>query len=552
MFVCVLQELNKEETSSSTAPANAITQKSPALTQLIWNTVKDNILFSRLSLELSFKIIAQMYKKEVLTNETVITQGELGDLFYVVEKGDFDVFVGLEKVLSLGSGTCFGELALLYNAPRAATVKAKHSSCCWVIDRNTYRRIVRDTSSNQLQEYLSFLKTVPLLAPLASYEREKLAETIEEVQFKPGQTIFEQGEEGDAMYIVRCGEVIVKKDGLEISRCSNGEYFGERALLSNDKRAATVLTSGNVTCLKIDRSAFNLLLGPLEEVLKQNAAGYGGQDLSDANPTRFGLFRTNLNMKDLSALGTLGKGAFGYVQLVQDRESQSTFALKTVSKQMIVETGQQDHILNEKNAMMALNHPFITTLHQTFKDQNKLYFLLEPVLGGELFSFLRSCSLFDEKTARFYSSCVISVFEHMHSRNFVYRDLKPENLLIDAQGYIKVTDFGFAKQLSSSRTWTLCGTPDYLAPEIVSGQGHGKGVDWWALGILIYEMLASYAPFCEDDPVKTYSRILAGKVNYPAHFSKTAVNLIKKLLQNKPTKRLGVIKGGISCLLQCH
>jgi serine/threonine protein kinase len=119
-----------------------------------------------------------------------------------------------------------------------------------------------------------------------------------------------------------------------------------------------------------------------------------------------------------------------------------------------------------------------------------------------------------------------------------------ENLLLDKEGFLKVTDFGFAKDISGGRTWTLCGTPDYLAPEIVAGKGHGKGVDWWTLGIFIYEMLASYPPFYDEDPMKTYAKIMHGAVNYPSHFSKEAISLIKKLLQHKSTKRLGVVKGG--------
>jgi serine/threonine protein kinase len=215
-----------------------------------------------------------------------------------------------------------------------------------------------------------------------------------------------------------------------------------------------------------------------------------------------------------------------------------------VSKALIVQTGQQGHIMSEKKTMEMLDHPFIIKLYQTYKDKDRLYFLLEPSLGGDLFSVLREKTLFDESAARFYAACVISAFEYMHSKNIVYRDLKPENLLIDREGYLKVTDFGFAKDISGGRTWTLCGTPDYLAPEIVAGKGHGKGVDWWTVGVFIYEMLASYAPFYDEDPMKTYEKIVHGDIAFPSHFSKEAIHLIKKLLHRKPVKRLGVTKGG--------
>jgi len=199
--------------------------------------------------------------------------------------------------------------------------------------------------------------------------------------------------------------------------------------------------------------------------------------------------------------------------------------------------------------MSALQHPFLVRLNGTFRDKNCLHFLMEASLGGELFTVLRNRTYFDEDTARFFAAAVVLAFEYMHSKDIIYRDLKPENLLLDETGYLKVTDFGFAKRIKE-RTWTLCGTPDYLAPEVVSGQGHGKGVDWWTLGILIYEMLASYPPFYDDDQVKTYNKILQGNVAYPSHFGKAAIDLIKQLLHPKPSKRLGVIKGGATLIKQ--
>jgi len=248
--------------------------------------------------------------------------------------------------------------------------------------------------------------------------------------------------------------------------------------------------------------------------------------------------------EDLKIIATLGKGSFGHVQLVKDQNTGKTYALKAVSKAQIVQTGQQGHIMSEKRVMQQMRHPFLIRLYATYKDKDRLMFLLEPSLGGELFSVLRQRSYFDEETARFYAASVVLAFEYMHSKNIIYRDLKPENLLLDNDGYLKVTDFGFAKELLSGRTWTLCGTPDYLAPEIVAGKGHGKGVDWWTLGVFIYEMLASYPPFYDEDPMKTYAKIMHGNIVFPSHFSKDAVNLVQKLLHHKPTKRLGVVKGG--------
>lgn len=249
------------------------------------------------------------------------------------------------------------------------------------------------------------------------------------------------------------------------------------------------------------------------------------------------------SVSDLRVIGTLGKGTFGHVQLVEDT-SGNTFALKSISKAHIVKHNQQEHIVSEKKVMEKLDHPFIVRLYQTMRDHNFLYLVLEPSLGGELFSALRERIKFSEKMARFYAGGVLLAFEHMHELDVVYRDLKPENLLLDEHGYLKITDFGFAKKIKN-RTWTFCGTPDYLAPEIISSTGHGKGVDWWTLGILIFEMLAGYPPFYDDNSVnKIYGKILVGTVPYPKFFSDEAKSIVGGLLQLRPTKRLGVIAGG--------
>lgn len=169
--------------------------------------------------------------------------------------------------------------------------------------------------------------------------------------------------------------------------------------------------------------------------------------------------------------------------------------------------------------------------------------LLEYVPGGELFSHLRRAGRFPNEVAKFYVAEISLAIEYLHSLNIIYRDLKPENLLLDVVGHIKITDFGFAKKVED-RTWTLCGTPEYLAPEIISSKGHGKPVDWWALGILTFEMLAGYPPFFDDSAFGIYEKILAGRIAWPQSFDPNAKDFVKKLLTNDRSKRLGNLKGG--------
>lgn len=169
--------------------------------------------------------------------------------------------------------------------------------------------------------------------------------------------------------------------------------------------------------------------------------------------------------------------------------------------------------------------------------------LQEYVIGGELFRHLRKSGRFSNDTARFYAAEIVLALEYLHSKDIIYRDLKPENILLDHRGYIKITDFGFAKKVVD-RTWTLCGTPEYLAPEIIQSKGHSKSVDWWSLGILIFEMMAGYPPFYDDNHFGIYEHILGGKVQYPSYFENAAKDLLKKLLIIDRTKRLGNLKGG--------
>ncbi|KAI9007146.1 kinase-like domain-containing protein [Gaertneriomyces semiglobifer] len=242
---------------------------------------------------------------------------------------------------------------------------------------------------------------------------------------------------------------------------------------------------------------------------------------------------------------TLGTGSFGRVHLVRLKSTGKFYAMKVLKKAEIVKMKQVEHTVNEKNILEAIEFPFLVNLLGTFQDCANLYFVLEYVQGGELFSYLRRCGRFPNHVARFYAAEVVMAFEHLHQRDIIYRDLKPENLLIDAKGHIKITDFGFAKHVPDV-TWTLCGTPDYLAPEIIQSRGYGRAVDWWALGILIYEMLAGHPPFYDEDHFKLYEKIIACKPKFPAHFDPAAKDLIKRLLSPDLTKRYGNLKGGVT------
>jgi serine/threonine protein kinase len=221
-----------------------------------------------------------------------------------------------------------------------------------------------------------------------------------------------------------------------------------------------------------------------------------------------------------------------------------TYALKCLSKKHIVDEKMEDHVENEITIMSEIDHPFVLDYYGAMQDSKQIYFVLEVLLGGELFQILRTHERFPETTCRFYAASVLSAFSKMHAKKIAYRDLKPENLVLDSNGYLRIVDFGLARKIKNGKTWTLCGTPDYLAPEVILSEGHDWAVDYWALGILLYEMCAGVPPFAADDPMQVYENIVEGNLHIPRDFSRNMGDIIRKLLKSYPSKRLGRTRGG--------
>lgn len=260
--------------------------------------------------------------------------------------------------------------------------------------------------------------------------------------------------------------------------------------------------------------------------------------------------KMKIKVKDYDKLKTVGLGSYGRVRLCKQKKTGNVYVMKILKKNDIIKQKQVDHVYSEFNILSGLKHPFIVQLlGYNFEDPKYIYFIMEYIQGGELFSLLRTKGTFPVSQTKFYIAHIITIFEYLHSKNIVYRDLKPENILINKNGYLKLTDFGFAKILENEKTYTLCGTPEYLAPEIILNKGHGKAVDWWTLGILLYEMLVGIDPFSDDDPMKTYQKILKGKINFPKTINKDAKSLIKHLLTQDTTKRFGCLKNGVKDIL---
>ncbi|RYN57308.1 cAMP-dependent protein kinase type 2 [Alternaria tenuissima] len=287
------------------------------------------------------------------------------------------------------------------------------------------------------------------------------------------------------------------------------------------------------------------LIHPNNTSSHQSAPKNGGAvqfQTQPLNQTR--VTKGKYSLTDFTIQRTLGTGSFGRVHLVQSKHNQRFYAVKVLKKAQVVKMKQVEHTNDERRMLQQVKHPFLITLWGTFQDSKNLYMVMDFVEGGELFSLLRKSQRFPNPVAKFYAAEVTLALDYLHSHNIIYRDLKPENLLLDRHGHLKITDFGFAKEVPDI-TWTLCGTPDYLAPEVVASKGYNKSVDWWSLGILIFEMLCGFTPFWDGgSPMKIYENILKSRVKYPPYIHPDAHDLLQKLITPDLTKRLGNLHGG--------
>lgn len=242
---------------------------------------------------------------------------------------------------------------------------------------------------------------------------------------------------------------------------------------------------------------------------------------------------SKISKRDFNVMKLIGQGKFGKVFLVNKKSNGVLYAMKIMKKKDIDKNSQRLNTINERNILIKCENPFIVQLKFSFQDYKSIYLVMEFVQGGELFYQLRKSGRFGEDRAQFYAAEIILALEFLHSNGIIYRDLKPENILLDSNGHIKLTDFGLSKSgidETNLKTFTLCGTTDYLAPEIIKSQGYDKAVDFWSLGAVVYEMIAGLSPFYAQNHKDIYKNILNRNFEIKPYFSQEAADLINKLL----------------------
>eukprot|EP01029_Cantina_marsupialis_P005984 TRINITY_DN1650_c0_g1_i1.p1 TRINITY_DN1650_c0_g1~~TRINITY_DN1650_c0_g1_i1.p1 ORF type:complete len:869 (+),score=216.79 TRINITY_DN1650_c0_g1_i1:141-2747(+) len=637
-----------------------VVPKSQIVRNIIEGTLKKQAMFADLS-RAELNAVCDAFDMEEVSEGSIIeSQGKEGEFFYVLQSGMLEVIVNRVKVCSLSGNDCFGELSLLCLSPAVATIRATSQSVLWKISRDIYRTTLALAAKHLFEERREALKQVKLLETLSKGQLSRLCGALHEEVYEEGDVIVRKGDTGTQFFMlssgtVKCTEIQAGTRKLDDVHLPEGSYFGERALIRNEPRAANVIATSAVRCLVLKKSEFEPLLGQLSDILAQNlgarclrampqlshlsnndianlveafekksvetrtmlfrksepanhvyvigdgsvrlttqdgtkkimkAGDYFGEEALSSNSN--GLYQCTavaegtvelfilpktalesdiLNTKhvssndndvpnknsnekfkleDLQEVSVLGSGTFGVVKLVRHNESNKMYALKIMMKSRIVEFKQKENVLREKEMMFSLKHPFILNIHATLQDEHHLYMVLDLVQGGELYSILLRKEVLSLEESRFYTACVVSVIGYLQKNGISYRDLKPENIMLDKDGYIKLIDFGFAKKIED-RTWTLCGTPEYLAPEIVNGKGYDSSVDWWAVGVLLFEMMAGYSPFSDptENQMIVFKNILNAPIEFPEQISDPdAQDIIRSLLCRDSSKRIGCLSKG--------
>ncbi|CAJ1459557.1 unnamed protein product, partial [Effrenium voratum] len=483
---------------------------------------------------------------------------------------------------TLTAGDSFGELSILYKMPMHATFSAQEDCSLYMIDRRHFSACF-NRRGKRFKEFIELLEEVHILSPLLYSERFELAcNAIGLVDFPPGERVLNQGlvRSAKLWYVIHSGAAVVsldtEKDGKKenefLTSLSRAAHFGERSLLRGESAAPVNIEAGaeGMTCLTFwgDNIA-SLLRRVLEQETSMAPSAYcdikewwtrkargfksGREDVLNRVNVSWDRMQSNcmVELDELMKICALGKGAYGRVTLVEDPARGQRYALKALSKGYISKQGSQRLVNGEREIMSMTDSEFVIRLHRTFKDDQHVYFLLEAALGGSLVQVVKDHpEIFVQDTPRgssgaFYAACVTAALEHLHERKIVHRDIKPENALLDEKGYAKVCDLGFARFVLS-KTNTLVGTPDYMAPEVIDfPHSHNRAVDWWALGVLTYEILAGDTPFTDEGVCDPMERLLAIRrsqecgLQYPFHFPQMAKSFVSQLLQLRPEERLG-------------
>ncbi|KAL7688671.1 putative PPM-type phosphatase domain, cGMP-dependent kinase, protein kinase-like domain superfamily [Plasmopara halstedii] len=609
-----MAELVKDEDLAYRVSDHAIPKSSSEM-RLLEALTRNNWLFRQLTQAQKDDIFAVMERILVREGDLVIRQGDVGDKFYIVECGDYQVSVrgedgGLESIVHTYTQpsvtpdqydnlqpASFGELALMHNSPRSSSVKALSEGVLWAIDCRAFRRVFMKAPTSVL---VQTLKRVDVLKSLTKAQLERLANNLTEVVYQDGDYIINQGDVGHTFYVIQEGAVTCTiweepatnpKVAREVLRLKKNQYFGERALLNDAPRAANVISVGRTKLLQVERREFEEVLGSLQEMIEtyrlQREARHNFETAVKnlifspvVHLSRRSTVVGILQLQDLRFCYVVQTTDFGFLALYQSiHDIKRFYTLHVFSFQQIALDRRGDeaarYVISHKN--LRLKTPLLPEMVATWRDECALYLSFDTVMITDLATMLSdepTGRFTNEATVRCFAAQILLILEYMHQGDYAYRNLSSETIGIDIHGYLLLHDFRHMKRLPDEiRTYTICGTPEYMAPEMISARGHTCTVDFWSLGILIYEMLCGRTPFSvetkkenafmkvvdtnsdsdrhstlrltneKDVTMAIYSKISRhrkGLVTFPCdNLSLEACDLIQQLLDPFPDDRLG-------------
>ena len=400
------------------------------------------------------------------------------------------------------------------------------------IDFNKFKETVggdlneAQTKSNQLASF----EHVPMFRILSDDKIEFLQNHLQVEKFANGKKIITQGEVGDKLFIIKKGRVDFFVNSRYIRSLNDGEEFGEKSLiLSTEKRSATAIANGEVTCYTLTAEVFKSILEP---------------NLYEYFTNKIFLEDNTIELKDLDNVKELGSGNFGSVNLVRNKKNKFMYAIKALNLEQVKLENLEECVEVERDVLLKIDHPFIMKMVKYLKNDLYIFFINEYIKGKELWEVIRDIGLLNKEQTQYYGGSILLAIDYLHKQKIIYRDIKPENVMVSIKGYIKIIDFGTVKEIKD-RTSTIIGTSHYMAPEITKGEGYCFQVDIWSIAICMYEFFCGKLPFGEDyeDPMDIYRAVSQEELTFP-NFVKDEkfMNLMNKMLKKNPTNRLWKFK----------
>ena len=584
-------------------------------------------------------LIRAMIRETKSAGELLTVEGESGTKLYVIESGQVQVTINGNFIREMSAGTLLGELSLLYDAPRSATVKCSTECVVWSMSREIFKKVQASTSSMTDLTRSRWLINCPELAILSQLELSKLLGLLQVNKLKYGAEVYKAGNKTNTISLIEKGSAKIytpvdlssktsdeidaylgvirpRQDTLTLSASRStldipppGESYNEKSILPDGYYACDVsegcilgigilkakagmnedkwiwkdtdaecpitmmVQSESADIVSFTVDTFENLFGPTESVLLRKPSLQAPTTKEEA-PSKKSIEKifdvTRVTMKYV-----LGSGNFGAVVMADHFEGSSKvqYAMKILSKVAVIETGQVRHVLDERKLLSIMNNPFILKFYGTYQSPHQLFMVTEPLQGGDLWNVIYETHPYDQqgglspKLAQFYLSSIMIALGHIHSKGIVYRDLKPENILFDLRGYLRIIDFGFAKEVPyttvvngekrlHAKTYTLCGTPEYLSPELIFNLGHDHSSDIWAVGVVFHEMLMGSTPFRPkqaDNVTELFTNIALVKkhglklsAKFEAKYGNSPTSeLMTILLRAEPAERNLAVSGNI-------